>query len=455
MNLKKEKTLSDQVWSFFCSVRLAIYTLVLLSVTSIIGTVILQNRTEQQYVREYGQGLYNLIKVFGFDDMYHAWWFLTLIIILCLNIIVCSIERLSTTWKIIFPKKISFNKNRFRKLKNLASFSIDKDTGTLVKEYEATLSKTVGPVIKETADGALILYAERGRWTRSGIYVVHTSIILLLIGALIGSVFGFRATMNLEEGQTSGTVFNRKTGETIDIGFKVRCNDFSVSFYDTGAPQEFLSNLTIIENGTESFSQDLRVNHPLRYRGINIFQASYGNTSPESVVFDVIRSSDKERVMTQSLKIGEQFDLPDGFGQFLLEGFIPHFDFRGQNLGGAFVGRIIPADGEPFQIGLPLRFSQFDRMRKGEFSFVIKETVERYYTGLQVTKDPGVWYVYVGFILLIVGCWITFFMSHQSYMVEIQSSEDGESMVSVSGTSNRNAHGMKLKIKKLHQLLKG
>ncbi len=94
-------------------------------------------------------------------------------------------------------------------------------------------------------------------------------------------------------------------------------------------------------------------------------------------------------------------------------------------------------------------------MRKGTFAFVINKTVEKYYTGLQITKDPGVWYVYAGFILMIVGCWVTFFMSHQSYMIEIQSSKDGESMVSVSGTTNRNTQGMKLKINKLLNQLKG
>jgi len=51
------------------------------------------------------------------------------------------------------------------------------------------------------------MYAESGRWTRIGVYIVHSSILLLLVGALIGSFFGFKANMQLDEGATSDTAF--------------------------------------------------------------------------------------------------------------------------------------------------------------------------------------------------------------------------------------------------------
>ena len=37
------------------------------------------------------------------------------------------------------------------------------------------------------------------------------------------------------------------------------------------------------------------------------------------------------------------------------------------------------------------------------------------YTGLQVRKDPGVWVVYLGFIVMSIGLYIAFFMSHKKY----------------------------------------
>lgn len=451
--MEKNSTIPDMIWQFFCSVKLTVYTLLLLAATSVVGTIILQNGTAQQYIRLYGEGAYNLIKVFNIDDMYRAWWFLTLIVILCINIVVCSIERLSTTWKTIFPEKIKFNPDRFRKLKNIETFTVSKDTLSAASDYEMFLSKEVGKVIKEETESSTALYAEKGRWTRIGVYVIHSSIILLLIGALIGSLFGFKASLQLDEGETSNSAFLEKKREVVNFGFSIRCNDFEVKFYDTGAPEEFRSNLTIIENGKESFTKDIRVNHPLRYKGVNIFQSSYGTAQPDGVILDIIRQSDKS-VSRHSIKVGEELKLPEDQGIFKLEGFLPNFDFQGHNLGEAFVGTVALKGGESLQIGLPMKFPTFDKMRKGKFSFVVKEFEQKHYTGLQITKDPGIWYVYSGFMLLIIGCFVTFFMSHQSVYIEIEKSPDNSSKISISGTTNRNKQGMKLKIQKLAIKLK-
>ena len=452
--MKKNQTIPEKIWQFFCSVKLTVYTLVLLATTSIIGTIILQNGTEQEYRRLYGEAFYNLIKVFNLNDMYNAWWFLLLIVILCINIVVCSIERLSITWKIIFPKQIKFNPQRFRKLKNLETFTVNEDVKSLSGRYETFLSKTAGKVIKEETDSGMVLYSERGRWTRIGGYVIHSSILLLFIGALIGGLFGFKANLQLDEGETSDTAFIFKKKMSVNIGFSIKCNDFFVKFYDTGAPEEFRSTLTIIENGKESFTKDIRVNQPLRYKGINIFQSSYGTAQPDSIILDIIRLSDKE-VTTKTIKVGQEIQLPEDQGLFKLEGFMPHFDFRGTNLGEAFIGKITQKDGNSFQIALPIKFPTFDKMRKGAFAFVVKEFEQKYYTGLQITKDPGIWYVYSGFILMIIGCWITFFMSHRSYFIEIKKDKDNRSIISISGTTNRNSQGMKLKIQKIVVKLKG
>ncbi len=452
--LKKKETIPDQIWMFFCSVKLTVYTLVLLAATSIIGTLILQNGSPQQYISLYGKGFYNLIKVLKIDDMYHAWWFLLLLLLLCINIVVCSIERLSLTWKIIFPDKIKFNPNRFRKLKNGEIFTKDKDFTTLSREYKAILTRKVGNVLEEKTDKGCVFYAEKGRWTRIGVYVVHTSIILMVLGALIGSMFGFKANLQLDEGATADTVYTAKTRVPVKLDFSIKCNEFEVKFYDTGAPDDYRSNLTIIEDGKESFTENIRVNHPLRYKGINIFQASYGTAAPDSALFEILDNTTQDS-MKIKLKIGEEVKLPNDQGVFMLEGFLPHFKFRDHDLGEAFFGKVFLSDKQSFQIALPTKFPTFDKMRKGQFSFVVKEFDQKYYTGLQVTKDPGVWYVYAGFILMIIGCWITFFISHQSYFIEMEKTDQNITKILVSGKANRNNQGMTLKIKKFATILKG
>jgi cytochrome c biogenesis protein len=124
----------------------------------------------------------------------------------------------------------------------------------------------------------------------------------------------------------------------------------------------------------------------------------------------------------------------------------------GHDIGQAFVGILTPPNGDPVEVILPLRFPSFDKMRKGKVVIAVAEYVERFYTGLQVTKDPGVWVVYAGFILMIVGCYITFFMSHQQLCVEVIET-DGKSRVEVSGTANKNKLGYERKVEKIAQRL--
>lgn len=454
--MKKQTSISDQIWQFFCSVRLTVYTLVLLAATSVIGTVILQNAPHAEYVKRYGQGWTNLIMTFNFDDMYHASWFLLLILILCINIVVCSIDRLSITWKIIFPKQVSVKKERFRQHKSSEAFTMKEPGQALTDRYQNILSKSVGRVIIEKTDKSTVLYSEKGRWTRIGVYIVHSSILFMLVGALIGAIFGFKASMRLDEGKTSDTAFLSNDRSPVKMGFAIRCDDFDVKFYDTGQPADFVSRLTVVENGRDSFTKDVRVNTPLRYKGINIFQSNYGSIGMDkSAVLDVVEHSSKKTILSQKFEIGSAVELPGNQGTFMLEKIDPHFKFMGATLGPAFVGRYTNQNGEEIKINLPVKHAKFDKMRKGNLAFIVKEVGQKYYTGLQVTKDPGVIYVYIGFVLMIIGCWITFFMAHHSYFIEVESVSDKESRVLLSATTNRNNQAMKFNIQRMLTKLKG
>jgi cytochrome c biogenesis protein len=84
-------------------------------------------------------------------------------------------------------------------------------------------------------------------------------------------------------------------------------------------------------------------------------------------------------------------------------------------------------------------------MRKGNVLIAVLENVPRFYTGLQVNRDPGVWVVYSGFILMIIGCYITFFMSHQQICIELVRTGK-QTEVIVAGTANKNKSGMDTRV---------
>ena len=384
-------------------------------------------------------------------DMYHSWWFQLLILLLTTNIVVCSIDLLSATWKIVFVKNPPFKLERFRKLSNREDFLDERSAEALKETYEKYVSRHFGYRRTEETEKGFCIFSEKWRWTRFGVYGVHLSVILLLIGGLIGSIFGFDGYVNIPEGESVKQIRLRNTEEIETLDFEIRCEDFNVSFYDSGQPKEYRSSLTILEQGKPVKKKNIIVNDPLRYKGINIFQSSYGTLPSNEVVLN-FASTATGMVYEKKASIGEQIDIPEAMGTFVLLDYSSSNMFRGHRIGEAFTGRLTPSGGKPVEILLPLRFPSFDKMRKGDVFISVANHVPRYYTGLQVTKDPGVWVVYSGFILMIIGCYITFFTSHQRLCIEVE--KKGEKCkVMISGRANKNKLGMDIKVKKIKEKL--
>ncbi len=264
--------ITDAVWNLFASIQLTIALLLSLAVTSVIGTLIPQNAEPAVYIARYGENLFRFFWVLGLFDMYHSWWFQLLMALLAANVIVCSVDRISTQRRILLVRRPQFQAARFRNLPERAEFDDERPPAELESLYAPLFGKRLGVVQVERTEAGFRMFGESGRWTRFGVYAVHLSVVLLLIGGLIGSIFGFDGFVNIREGDTVQQITLRGTGERLRLPFAIRCDRFSVSFYETGAPQEYRSSLTLLEDGREVVQQDIIVNDPLRHRGISIFQ---------------------------------------------------------------------------------------------------------------------------------------------------------------------------------------
>jgi cytochrome c biogenesis protein len=157
-------------------------------------------------------------------------------------------------------------------------------------------------------------------------------------------------------------------------------------------------------------------------------------------------------IYSRKAAIDKPIVIPENLGTFTLKRFTRAADFKGQNIGEAFIGILMPPNSNPVEVTLPLRFPRFDRMRKGNVVIAIADYLPRYYTGLQVSRDPGVWVVYSGFILMIIGIYITFFMSHKQVCVEV-TADGKKSRIMVAGTANKNKTGMENKVSNLSEKL--
>jgi cytochrome c biogenesis protein len=439
--------------SFFSSIRLTVVLLLTLAATSIIGTVIPQNQNPSLYLVTYGEFIYRLFSVLDFFDMYHSWWFQLLLVLLSINIVVCSVERLSATWKIIFPEKSSLRPERFRKASNRIEGCLPGKPEDYREDVRKAFSRLMGSAEPVSVEGGYYLLAEKGRWTRLGVYVVHLSVLFLLIGGLIGSIWGFDGYVNIPEGEKTDTIQLTGKGKVHQLDFAIRCDRFSIQFYESGAPSEYRSTLTILRQGTPLMTRDIIVNDPLEFEGINFYQSSYSQVPSREVVLSFL-SRESGMEYREEAGIGKTLVLPEGMGSFSLTNFGTGFRFRGRDIGEAFVGEWKSPAGEVVEIVLPVKFPQFDRMRKGDVIVSIADMKTRYATGLQVVYDPGVWIVYVGFLFMIAGCVISFFMAHRQVWVEVVAGQGASSkatVVSISGISTKNKLGLETALMRMMQ----
>lgn len=417
---------SNQIWSFFASVKLAIFTISTIALTSIIGTLVVQQKPDGYYVSRYGESTARFFQILDIPDMYGSWWFLGLLGLLCANLIICSIDRFPGVWKQITMDQTSFKVDRLRKMAFAETISPDKsltpnDGVSLLKKHGYKVNE------KEIENGHLIA-GQKGGWSRTGVYVVHLSILFIFLGAIVGHFTGFKGSVMIPETKKTAKIFNSKTSEAIDLGFEIRCDLFEIEFYDNGMPKEYLSRLTVIEDGKEVRSKDIEVNGPLKHRGITFYQSSYEGYrdfiitlsdatgerverfpapfqkqvewAEKGLVFGVVNAEAiRDRVVR--MKLWVKADESEPVVQWLKDGEEMSFDLN----------------------GTPITIS----------------SKQMYATGLQVAKDPGVWIVYLGCLLMMAGLYAAFFLSHRRVWIFL--SKEDPATVLLSGSANKNKIG--------------
>ena len=170
--------------------------------------------------------------------------------------------------------------------------------------------KTKRKIVKNIDDERYI-FGDKGRLSYLGVYIVHMGVLFILIGAIVGSFFGFKAFVNIKEGSETNTVYLTKTGEKKRLDFSIFCKSFSLSFYEkNGVPKEYKSELILKKNGKTLLEKAIIVNSPLRYKGINIFQSSYDFAKPHTVTLG-IKSKETGVIYNKTVKFKQEIKLPE------------------------------------------------------------------------------------------------------------------------------------------------
>lgn len=437
-----EKTVFQALWDFFCSLKLTMFLFITLAVISIIGTVIPQGSPPPEYLQIISPAKLKFYKSLGFFNMYHSWWFILLLYLLSINLIACSIKRLPHIWKTITQPVMVMSDSLEKTLSNRTTIMTLGDAATLKDRVAAVLKKEFAdPVITES-DGTYHLFAQKTPWARLAVYAVHLSVLVIFIGAIIGSLFGYKGYVNIIEGQTISNVMSRSDKE-IDLGFALRCEQFSVAKYPNGSPKEFKSIITVLENGRpvpDYTNVRVIVNDPLTYKGITFYQSSYGNAG--DYFFTASDLSGKDGI-TFKVDRNSSVTLPDGSSMHIIEETDDVSKFVPNLSGPAVQVEIHDPQGRTEKVIVyanhPELNIQHAKEHNGGLVLQYKGAQKRMYTGLQVAKDPGVWVVWLGCLLMVVGIYTAFFMSHRRIWVRVESG-----IVTIGGNASKNQAGFQL-----------
>jgi len=443
---EKTKPLTDRIWDFLCSLKLAIILVLLLAATSIIGTVIQQNAPAADYIREYGQANYELFRKLQFTDMYHSYWFIGILAIFSINLICCSIKNFPRAWKFVKEPTLIASSAIFKGSANRAEFSCKLPKQEVAEKVSTVLKKEFSKPVLSEQDGKLYLFAQKGIYSRFGAYVTHLAILIIMAGAVIGNVWGYKAFVNIVEGTAIDQVRLMNGTGVIDLGFTVRCDDFDISYYPNSMrPKDYNSDLVVIDNGVEVVHKRIEVNDPLTYKGIKFYQSSYGSAG--SAFFKVkVTDNTTGKVIEVKAHQGRPVLLPGGYS-FI----VTNFTESDRNFGPAMQLHVNTPDGKH---GAPIvvwqNYPQFDIKRGGTFSFALLGFEQPQYTGLQVSKDPGVNIVWAGCFLIVFGSLTAFFFSHKRIWVCIED-EGKKTKVKIAGNAHRNQPGFSLVFEDLQQ----
>jgi cytochrome c biogenesis protein len=437
----KEKTKTDfaeKIWNFFTSLKLVIFLLLILSALSVAGTIIEQNKPLPEYYRVFQPETVALFSKLGLLDMYHSWWFISCLALLAMNIIACTMDRYAPIMAGLRKKNLILDETLQKTLNPLERIKYSLPLEAVEQRVLQLTAKSFAgkPIVTQAEDGSRHYFLEKGKYSRLAFFFTHLSLLLIFIGAVTGSFFGFKGYINVFEGETISRLETR-SGDMKSLDFTIRCNSFQADFYPSGAPKDYRSDLSVLKDGKEVLRKVIRVNDPLSFQGVTFYQSSYG-TLPDEVQLEVLNPDGSLRGVVAAAA-RQKVALPGLQDQVEVAEYNEHFHLPDGSEGGAAVGvNLYPEKGEPSGLWLLQKYPDYDRMRKGAYYFKVRDLKLRKYTGLQVNRDPGEGAVWAGSLLLIAGVMVAFFISHKKLWICFKKDKKGRVDVTIGGTANKN-----------------
>ena len=409
--------ITQRLFLLLSNLKFAIVILLIIAGFSILGTVIEQNQSLDFYKENYPKnksifGFINweIIKFFVLDNLYRSWWYLSLIVVLGFSLISCSFTqqlpslKISKHWQIFKRKK---------QLKNIdLKIKLDlEDFSKII--YHLNINKY------NIFQQENYLYSYKGIIGRVAPIFVHISIIQIFIGALIGAFFGYSGQEIIPKTETFHlqNVINAGSFSKIPLNISLRVNNFWIDYtkINSNDIKQYYTDLSLINNfGIEVKRKIISVNNPLHYKDITVYQSDWD-------ILGVRATLDKKTtIQYQSKKIRTA-----NGNRWLTK----------LKTKDAFINNLLIKD-LTGDLSIYNKDGDFLKNIKGGDIFVVKNnefTFDDFLvaTGIDIKSDPGIPFVYIGFVFLMVSTLLSFISYSRIWVLRIKKN------IFLAGTSNR------------------
>jgi cytochrome c biogenesis protein len=435
-----------KVWQTLSSIKTGVVLLITVVVLSAAGTIVLQRPVTEadEMQRAYSPQVLRLLDAVGLTDVFHAWWFVTLMLLVSTSIVAASVERFPNAWR-YFARPYKYPDRNFRRaLPNQKQIAIDDEETGLVAAERALHELGFKPerVVQSDHFG---LFAERNRFSEMAVYIVHASLLLIFFGGIVDALWGWRGSVRLTQGQQSSVV-ELRDGQTKSLPFAVRCDSAGQENYPDGTPRKWWSRLVVVENGRDLKRKEIVVNDPLVYGGARFYQSSYGPTGKiDKLILSAKASNGVGDRKELALAVDETATLDPDTTVILAE-FIPDFVVqdgevytRSNSVENPAAHLIVTSQrtGKRVNFWLP-PLEGFAQNAQSPYQFETLDLKLGYFTGLEVSHEPGQWAVWAGVILMGIGLTVVFYLAHTRFWVVPVRETNGKLTLWMGGTANRN-----------------
>ena len=410
-----------RVIRWISSLKVAIVLLLIIAFASALGTAIPQGEPRASYLEHYqiepwlglinGEGILR----FQFDHVYSSIWFLVLLSWLSLALMICSWRRQWPTLRAALQWVDYKKPHQLSKLAIAETITSSQSISGI--EKLATFLEGEGWTVNRKPGR---LSARKGVLGRFGPPFVHIGLVLLMIGATIGAFQGETVEKFLAPGR-SFELLNREGMKQLTMTLE----SFAIDRDPVGRTEQFRSKITLLEPANQTREiKEISVNHPLRFKGMTVYQADW---SLASITLQIEDSPQLEFPLTSFPELGDQIwglvipTSPDGTRPILLSlsselGPIQVFDEEGNLL-------------ESLRPG-----GEYKKVR-GTNVRVIDVLAT---SGLLLKRDPGVPIVYFSFAITLLGGILSIMATRQIWAL----ADPIHDSIHLGGLCNRNISGL-------------